>query len=70
MLHTHLSLVVLDVEEFCVARQVDHCFDVVAGLVDDGQVEQPADRSNNISSRLQSKCKISYSKFPRRTLDL
>lgn len=35
----HLSLVVLYVEEFCVAGQVDHCFDVVFGLVDDGQVE-------------------------------
>lgn len=61
---THLSLVVLYVEEMCVARQVDHCFDVVAGLVDDGQVEQPADTSNKVSAHLQSKCKTSNRKSP------
>lgn len=53
--HTHLSLVVLYVEEFCVARQVNHRFDVVAGLVDDGQVEQPAD-SHSQKRSANAKC--------------
>lgn len=40
---TYLSLVVLCVEELCVLGKVDHCSDVVLGLVDDGQVEQPVE---------------------------
>lgn len=37
----YLSLVVLCVEEVCVLGQAYHCSDIVLGLVDDGQVEQP-----------------------------
>lgn len=50
---THLSLVVLEVEEVCVAGQVYHCLYVVFGLVDDGQVEQPASTEPHVSSNLQ-----------------
>lgn len=39
---TYLSLVILCVEEVCVLGQVYHFSDIVLGLVDDGQVEQPA----------------------------
>lgn len=38
---SYLSLVVLCVEEVCVPGQLYHRSDVVLGLVDDGQVEQP-----------------------------
>lgn len=40
----YLSLVVLPVEKVCVPGQVDHGSDVVLGLVNDGQVQQPAGR--------------------------
>lgn len=39
----YLSQVILCVEEVCVLGLISHCFDVVLGLVDDGQVEQPVD---------------------------
>lgn len=57
---THLSLVVLLVEEVCVARQVYHCLDVVFGLVDDGQVEQPAD-TESLRSALTYKASATFS---------
>lgn len=41
---TYLSLVIMYVEEVCVPGQVYHRSDIVLGLVDDGQVEQPIDR--------------------------
>lgn len=43
----YLSLVILCVEEVCVLGQVDHGSDVVLGLVDDGQVEQPVETERN-----------------------
>lgn len=68
---THLSLVVLYVEELCVARQVDHCFDVVAGLVDDGQVEQPADSQVILSQFSSTKPMQNFlQQIPRHTIDL
>lgn len=41
---SYLSLVVLSVEEVCVPGQVYHGSDVVLGLVNDGQVQQPEER--------------------------
>lgn len=40
---SYLSLVILCVEEVCVPGQLYHRSDVVLGLVDDGQVEQPVE---------------------------
>lgn len=48
---TYLSLVILCVEEVCVSGQVYHCSDIVLGLVDDGQVEQPIDRDSKIKKK-------------------
>lgn len=39
----YLSLVILCVEEVCVLGHFYHFSDIVLGLVDDGQVEQPAE---------------------------
>lgn len=44
MTFSYLSLVVLSVEEVCVPGQVYHSSDVVLGLVNDGQVQQPEER--------------------------
>lgn len=38
---TYLSQVILHVEEVCVLGLVNHSFDEVFGLMDDGEVEQP-----------------------------
>lgn len=50
----YLSLVILSVEEVCIPGQVYHCSDVVLGLVNDGQVEQPAETERvNVLTNLQ-----------------
>ena len=40
----NLSQVILCVEEVFVLRQVNHLFDIVFSLMDNGQVEQPVEK--------------------------
>lgn len=50
----YLSLVILSVEEVCIPGQVYHRSDVVLGLVNDGQVEQPTETARvNVQTNLQ-----------------
>lgn len=48
---SYLSLVILSVEEVCIPGQVYHCSDVILGLVNDGQVEQPTERQRELMYR-------------------